>query len=154
MYTLKQNKAKDFLRKSVFRKFFKSKWMSQYEKSKTLRMVLKKVIKKDQEWKRTRYQREFTYLMNAFDQWKLRLEERRDLIKQYNALTHYRGHLIIKYFNEWKSRLRVKRGLDIMHNLMVGRTYAPSFDQFKMYNLKTEIMHRDWISHRKNYIKG
>ena len=154
MYTLKQNKAKDFLRKSVFRKFFKSKWMSQYEKSKTLRMVLKKVIKKDQEWKRTRYQREFTYLMNAFDQWKLRLEERRDLIKQYNALTHYRGHLIIKYFSEWKSRLRVKRGLDIMYNLMVGHTYAPSFDQFKMYNLKTEIMHRDWISHRKNYIKG
>lgn len=128
--------------------------MLQYEKSKTLRMVVKKMMKKDQEWERTRYQREFTYLMNAFDQWKLRLEERRDLVKQYNALTHYRGHLIIKYFNYWKSRLRVKRGMDMIYGLVIGHTYAPSFDQLKMYNLKTEIMHRDWISHRKNYIKG
>ena len=128
MYTLKQNKARDFRRKNVYKKFFKKIWMPQFEKSKALRLVVKMIAKKADEWERTRYQREFTYLMNAFEIWKVKLEERRDLIKQYNALTHYRGHLLIKHFNYWKSKLIIRRGLEIMHRLVLGRACAPSFE--------------------------
>ena len=55
MYALKQNKARDFLQKNVFRKFFKQKWLPQYERVKALRVLMKKMVKKEQEWDRTRY---------------------------------------------------------------------------------------------------
>ncbi len=65
--------------------------MPKFEKSKALRLVLKKVTKKALEWERSRYQREFKYLLNAFEIWKQKLEEKQNLIKKYNALSHYRN---------------------------------------------------------------
>ena len=65
-YYLKEAKVTAFKRRSVFLKFFKRKWAPKFERSKALRHALKRVGKKALEWERTRYQREFNYLMHAF----------------------------------------------------------------------------------------
>lgn len=75
-YTLKEAKVSAFRRRIVYLKFFKRIWMPKAEKSKALRHILKKMNKKDIEWERTRYQREFNYMLKAFEIWKIKVEEK------------------------------------------------------------------------------
>jgi hypothetical protein len=76
------------------------------------------------------------------------------LIKKYNAVTHYRTQLLIKSFNFWKNKIRIQHGLDLLWCSVLARSYAPAFDQMRAYAVKTEIMHRDWLTYRQSYLKG
>jgi hypothetical protein len=53
-------------------------------------------------------------MMDSFKLWKLKAEEKRELVRYYNALNHYRGTLLIKHFNIWKKLLNVKKGAFIL----------------------------------------
>jgi hypothetical protein len=53
-------------------------------------------------------------MMDSFKLWKLKAEEKRELVRYYNALNHYRGTLLIKHFNIWKKLLNVKKGALIL----------------------------------------
>ena len=76
------------------------------------------------------------------------------MIKKYNAVTHYRTQLLIKSFNFWKNKIRIQHGLDLLWCSVLARSYAPAFDQMRAYAVKTEIMHRDWLTYRQSYLKG
>ena len=49
---------------------------------------------------------------------------------------------------------RVKNGLHLLSDTVLGIGCAPTFQWLKTYTLKTEIMRRDWLSYRQDYLKG
>ena len=67
-----------------------------------MKNLIKKLGKMETEWERTKYQREYNNMMDSFKLWKSKAEEKRELVRYYNALNHYRGTLLIKHFNFWK----------------------------------------------------
>ncbi len=91
----------------------------------------------ESEWERTRYQREYNNMMNSFKLWKSKAEEKRELVRYYNALNHYRGTLLIKHFNIWKKLLNVKKGALILYNKMFTENFVFSLQKIKNYTLKT-----------------
>ena len=78
-HTIKQSKVLAFQKRIAFKKFFKRAWVPQYEKSRAIRSVMGKIVRKQSEWERTRYQREFNYLYKAFESWKESIQESREL---------------------------------------------------------------------------
>ena len=62
-------------------------------------------------------------MMDSFKLWKTKAEEKKELVRYYNALNHYRGTLLIKHFNFWKKLINVKRGAIILYNKMYTSNY-------------------------------
>ena len=89
---------REFRKKSLFRRFFKRAWKRQFTIQQHLRSVVAIIKARGDEWQRMRYQREFESVARAFGKWTERVQERRRLIGNYNALSHYRSTLIIKAF--------------------------------------------------------
>ena len=90
--------------------------MPQFEKSRALKSVMDKMVKKENDWERTRYQREFNYLFKAFETWREEVQEQRDLERQYCALSFYRNTLMVRYFGKLKNRVSVNYGLRILES--------------------------------------
>lgn len=153
IHASKMNRLRDFQRRIAFRKYFKRIWKSRFTRQRTLKVIVKSISKKEAEWERTRYQREFNYLMQAFEVWKARVDEKRELIHNYNALSQYRSTLLIKCFSCWKGQVRVKRGTRILQRLLAITGYYPAMGQLRAYTLKNELMHRNWLGYRQNYLK-
>ena len=76
-----------------------------------LRSLIKRISKLEQEWERTKYQREFNYMAEAFEIWRVRLEQRKDVLKNYQSLSHFRNSLLLKCIRFMRYRLRVRYGL-------------------------------------------
>lgn len=55
-------------------------WRANFIKKAILRTLVKKIGKMEEEWERTRFKREFNYMSDAFNIWKIRLQERQALL--------------------------------------------------------------------------
>ena len=88
-----------------------------------MKNIVKKIGIMEIEWERTKYQREYNNMMDSFKLWKSKAEEKKDLIRYYNALNHYRGTLLIKHFNVWKKKLNVKKACFILNRKIYTQNY-------------------------------
>jgi len=137
VHAQERSKVKRFQRKLVFKKFFKRAWKSQFARHRHLRTVLKMISKKEAEWERTRYQREFNHILKAFETWRGRVHERRKLIQNYNALSQYRSSLLIKHFSRWKKIVRIKHGLRRLGVHVARQCYRPAVERLLELTLRS-----------------
>lgn len=123
LYThyLKESKARKYRQKQVLRKFFRRAWMPQYHKSKALRKVMKRFNQKTMDWERTRYQREFNSILDAFEQWRCFVVSHGKLLKEFNALNHFKHTLMIKALSGLARWTRIKRACLILNGLVLGK---------------------------------
>ena len=61
-------------------------WRQVFLRRVVLRSVLKIIHKKEEAWERGKFQRQFDYMSQSFEIWKVRTDEKRDLLKHYKAL--------------------------------------------------------------------
>lgn len=116
--------------------------------------MLEQVCRRDLQWERQRYQREFNMMMGVFYLWVEFARQQRQYVLQYDALCHYRHTLLIKCFTKWSSRIRITHGARLVAETAALTRILPCFEQLKRYSLKTEIMQRDWRTHRVAYLQG
>ncbi len=143
---------KKFIRAQAYKRYFKKGWKVCYRQRVKLRRVLQTIFEKVNLHERMKYQREFETKQEAINQWKGRLEEHRQLVKQYTALTHYRQNLLVKSLSTWKRVFHVTKGFSRLEQLTKRVSYNPPFQTIKRVTrmqLKTE---QDFINYRETYL--
>lgn len=89
-------------------------WRLAFMRRAVLRSVVKTIHKKEDAWERGRFQRQFDYMSQAFEIWRVRTDEKRDLLMHYQALQHYRMSLLLRTMRWLRARLRIGRGLNVL----------------------------------------
>lgn len=109
------------MRRQAYLKFFKRRWKPTYQKSTLLRRVLERWSDREEQQERSRYQREFDRLKLCLDRWKLRVEEKHNMIKTYMALNHYKNTLLIKSFRAFHQMTRLKYGISALEDVVFSK---------------------------------
>lgn len=128
---LKVLRVKRFQRKIAYKKFFQKGWFSSFKRIQLLRRILSKIEERAQLNERLKYQREFETKREVIMTWKDRVDDKKQLIQYYTALTHYKHTLICKSFLAWKRDLRMTQGLTKLHNFILVSRLNPSFQSLK-----------------------
>lgn len=79
-----------------------------------LKLVLKKMLKREFDWERGRFQREFNQMLEGFDLWVRFVRDQRYEDRVQSACVYYLNTLRVKAFNYIKRLTRVSRGLKLL----------------------------------------
>ena len=86
-------------------------------------------------------------MMEAFEIWKVRTDEKRDLLKHYQALQHYRMSLLLRTMKWMRGRLRIRQGLGVLFSAHQGQKYH-AFHCLIEFSLKQQLLTSSWHQHR------